>query len=154
MNLSYKKILLLIIFVIFLIIFDRFFKILSKKFFFNNKIEIIGDFLKFNFAKNYFIAFSIPISGYILNILIILIILLLLILLIYFIQKKQSISSIYLFFIILGASSNLFDRIYYGYVIDYFDLKYFTIFNLADCLIVFGSIGLLLTMNKKNKFKN
>ena len=154
MNLSYKKTALLTIFAIFLIIFDRFFKFLAKKFFLNNQIKIIGDFLKFNFAKNYFIAFSIPISGYILNILIILIILLLLILIIKFIQKKEFFSSIYLFFIILGASSNLFDRIYYGYVIDYFDLKYFTIFNLADCLIVFGSIGLLLALNKKNKFKN
>jgi len=141
-------------FAVFLIIFDRFFKILSKKFFLNNEIKIIGNFFKFNFEKNYFIAFSIPISGYILNILIILIILLLLILIIKFIQKKQFISSIYLLFIILGASSNLFDRIYYGYVIDYFDLKYFTIFNLADCLIVFGSIGLLLMLNKKNKIKN
>jgi len=154
MNLLYKKTALSMTFAVFLIIFDRFFKILSKKFFLNNEIKIIGNFFKFNFEKNYFIAFSIPISGYILNILIILIILLLLILIIKFIQKKQFISSIYLLFIILGASSNLFDRIYYGYVIDYFDLKYFTIFNLADCLIVFGSIGLLLMLNKKNKIKN
>jgi len=154
MNLLYKKTALSIIFAVFLIILDRFFKILSKNFFLNTDIEIIKNFFKFDFAKNYFIAFSIPISGYILNILIILIIFLLLILIIKFIQKKQFTLSIYLFFIILGASSNLFDRIYYGYVIDYFDLKYFTIFNLADCLIVFGSIGLLLIMNKKNKLKN
>ncbi len=154
MNLLYKKTALLTIFAVFLIIFDRFFKILSKIFFSNNEIEIIGDFFKFNFAKNYFIAFSIPISGYILNVLIILIILLLLILIINFIQKKQFLLSVYFFFITLGASSNLFDRIYHGYVIDYFNLKYFTIFNLADCLIVFGSIKLLIIINKKNKIKN
>ena len=147
-----KKAAILAILAVFFIIFDRFFKILAQTFFIDNKIEIINNFFKFNFAKNYFIAFSIPISGYILNVLIVIIIFLLLIILVKYIQKTQYVNSAYLFMLILGASSNLFDRLRYGYVIDYFDLQYFTIFNLADCIIIIGAVGLLkaLSTNTKN----
>jgi signal peptidase II len=45
--------------------------------------------------------------------------------------------------VVLGAASNLFDRFRYGAVIDYLDLRWFTVFNLADVLIVLGVAGLL-----------
>lgn len=34
-----------------------------------------------------------------------------------------------------GGFGNIFDRIYRGYVIDFFDLKYFAVFNFADIFI-------------------
>ena len=49
-------------------------------------------------------------------------------------QKNQVFSTI-LFFTILGASSNFYDRLKYGFVVDYLDLKYFTVFNVADAMI-------------------
>jgi lipoprotein signal peptidase len=58
-------------------------------------------------------------------------------------RRGKFTASVYSAAIILGATSNLADRFQYGYVIDYFDLKYFTVFNLADVLIVGGTIGLL-----------
>ena len=51
--------------------------------------------------------------------------------------------------LLFGAISNIIDRIRLGFVIDYIDLKYFTIFNIADIMIV-GSIGLLIITNIKN----
>ncbi|RKY41018.1 MAG: signal peptidase II [Candidatus Omnitrophota bacterium] len=47
-------------------------------------------------------------------------------------------------FIIGGASSNLFDRLVYGYVIDYIDIKVWPIFNLADAAITTGVAILIL----------
>ena len=54
-----------------------------------------------------------------------------------------------LLLILLGALSNFFDRLAYGYVIDYFYLKNFTIFNLADASISGGAILALIGLNKK-----
>lgn len=45
-------------------------------------------------------------------------------------------------FILAGAFGNLFDRICYSYVVDFINLKYWPIFNLADVFIVFGVLYL------------
>jgi signal peptidase II len=42
-----------------------------------------------------------------------------------------------------GAFSNLFDRIWYGYVIDYLDIHIWPVFNLSDTAITVG-VGLFL----------
>jgi signal peptidase II len=125
-----------------LIIFDRFFKFLAVNDFFSKPMEIIGDSFKLNFAGNFNIAFSLPFGGFWLNVIIIFLVLALIYNLLYFIKKRDYQKVNYLLFIIFGAISNLLDRLRYGYVIDYFDLKYFTVFNLADVMIVGGVIGL------------
>jgi signal peptidase II len=38
----------------------------------------------------------------------------------------------------VGALSNLLDRAILGYVVDYVNIFFWPIFNLADCLIVAG----------------
>jgi len=38
-----------------------------------------------------------------------------------------------------GAGGNLIDRVYLGYVVDYVDLGFWPVFNLADCAIVLGA---------------
>ena len=47
-----------------------------------------------------------------------------------------------------GAFSNLFDRIWYGYVIDYLDLRVWPVFNLSDTAITVG-VGLFLLNSLK-----
>lgn len=44
--------------------------------------------------------------------------------------------------IVSGGAGNLFDRIFYGYVVDYFELRLFdfAIFNFADICVVIGTI--------------
>ena len=42
-----------------------------------------------------------------------------------------------------GASSNLLDRLRWGHVVDYLDVPWFSVFNLADVLISVG-VGLLI----------
>ena len=77
------------------------------------------------------------------------IIVILLITVILFIRKSQFPIPGLTVFLVLGAASNLYDRLKYEYVIDYIDLKWFTVFNLADSMIVVGA-GLLIWQLKKD----
>jgi len=144
-KLSQKKMAFWFLIAIFFVILDRFLKIISLR---DINLELVSDWLKFSLAKNYFIAFSIPLSGILLNYAIFLIIIL--ILFNFLTNKKQSAGerSAYLF-IIFGAASNLFDRFKYGYVIDYLSVKWFTVFNIADIMIVCAIFYLLLVEYKK-----
>jgi len=42
-----------------------------------------------------------------------------------------------------GALSNLWDRLYLGYVVDYIDLRVWPVFNISDSCITTGAIFLL-----------
>ena len=110
--------------------------------------KIIGDVLTFNFIPNYNIAFSLPFNGPWLKAIISLIILIIIVYLLF--AKLKPLEKMGFFLILLGAISNLIDRWQYNYVIDYFDLKWFTIFNLADVLITGGAAILILSTFKKS----
>lgn len=59
------------------------------------------------------------------------------------IKKKESkVLLIALTMVIGGAIGNMYDRIFLGYVVDYFDFRLinFAVFNLADVFVVCGSI--------------
>lgn len=120
---------------------DRLLKFLAVKDYFSGNMEIIGDVFKLSFAKNYNIAFSIPVGGWILNIIIAFIILWLICYFFLLISRDKYVQSVFIVSVLLGAVSNFYDRLKFGYVIDYFDLKYFTVFNLSDAMIVLGVLG-------------
>lgn len=144
-----KKMIAINIAVIFFISLDRFF----KAFAFSGQageFNLLGEILKFNFKANYYIAFSLPLAGFWLNAVVGLIILLLIYYLVRTCHGGKREAAVCLLAIILGAASNLFDRLKYGFVIDYLDLKYFTVFNLADAMIVAGVAALLISANKKD----
>lgn len=63
-------------------------------------------------------------------------------------NKKTDFSIILL---LSGAISNIADRLYFGCVIDFIDLKFWPIFNLADIFISLGVIFLIVHVFKKNK---
>ena len=138
-----------ILLAMFFVILDRFFKFLAVNGYVGNPFRIFGDFFQFNFAPNYNIAFSLPITGVFLNFLIISIIIILLYELLFSEIKNEWLKATLLTFIIFGAISNVLDRLRYGFVIDYLDLKYFTVFNIADIMIVGGVLGLVLIFRKK-----
>lgn len=54
-----------------------------------------------------------------------------------------------------GALGNLFDRIYHGYVIDFFDFYignwHYPIFNVADCAICVGFVLFFLMQFKRKR---
>ena len=53
--------------------------------------------------------------------------------------------------IVIGAVSNVVDRLLYAGVVDFINLKLWPVFNLADCTIVIGVIWLLVREFKIKK---
>ena len=145
-----KKTTFTFIFVVFFVLLDKFLKNLVLKGLLEDQTCLISDIFCLKFAPNYNIAFSLPFSGPILTTLISIIIIILLYLWVYLVRKGQKNEYLLLTFLIIGAIINLLDRIKYGYVIDYFDLKYFTVFNVADIMITV-SVFVLIILNLKNK---
>ena len=114
---------------------------------FNDSIMVIKNFFYISLVKNTGGAFSIFTGSTFLLIVISFLILLGIFIYIYRNNIKNRVSLIGFGLLIGGAMGNLFDRIYYGYVIDYLDFKLFgygyPIFNLADSFVVIGAIILL-----------
>ena len=123
---------------LFLFIVDR----LSKIYIFKNPSfgEAQGGFLSLHINEN--IAFSLPFLDFLLYPLII-IILVVIVWLWYKHWQKRSILIWPLGLLIIGAMSNLLDRINYGGVIDFINVPYFKFFNLSDIYISIGVVWLL-----------
>jgi signal peptidase II len=66
----------------------------------------------------------------------------------YYHKNPQAVSRGYMiaFSLILGgALGNLYDRIAYGYVIDFIDLRIWPVFNMADSAITIGAVMIAWT---------
>jgi signal peptidase II len=135
-------------FLVFLFALDR----LTKFFFITNPNYFHDLWLfKLNLVINPHIAFGLAVP----QVLILFLVSAILTVLIYLLIRNYKNNNFKLFFIlgliITGALSNLLDRVEYGGVIDFIDMPYFTVFNLADVYIFFG-VGLwLLIENRKVK---
>jgi len=65
----------------------------------------------------------------------------------YYKQNNAALSHIYIFafsLILGGAIGNLYDRINYGYVIDFIDFRVWPVFNIADSAITIGAFIIAL----------
>lgn len=150
---------MLIIVSIFLL--DRFTKVLViNNLSLGESISIINDFLNITYVNNHGAAFGIM-DGKVIFIVIVSI--LIFAYLIYEIRKEShsKLITISISFVIGGLLGNLFDRVVYGHVIDFFDFNLFgydfAIFNVGDAFIVIGTIllaiGFLLEERNANKNK-
>lgn len=145
-----KKMALALTSAIFFTIFDRLLKMFALLNLGDKSLPLVADFLKLSLAKNNGIAFSLPFYGTFLNIIIILIVFGLFAAIFNYHKNNRTAEAYALIFVFFGAISNLFDRISYSYVIDYLDLRYFTIFNIADVMIVCG-IAYYILLNSRSK---
>lgn len=146
----FKNIAIILLIAIFFIV-DRYLKIFALNHSLDKPIKLIGNFLSFAFTPNYYMAFSLPIGGWVLNTAILIALGILTYYLIVLKNKNNNKLEIYLvFFILAGALSNIIDRLVCGYVIDYLHLKFFTVFNVADIMICIGALILIIfNLNKK-----
>ncbi len=122
---------------VFVVALDRLAKAVALTIWKTQPLVIIDRWLSLNFSKNIFVAFSLPtffnpiiIAG--------IVIVVLMAYTAKTIAARQWLETAALGWIIAGALSNLYDRLNYGYVIDYIDLSYFTVFNVADSMICLG----------------
>ena len=119
---------------------------------FNKSIVIINNFFKLTKVYNYGASFSI-LTGY-QTILIILAIIILGLLFVYQNRFKINTRNTLAFSLLYaGIIGNLINRIFLGYVIDFFDFKIFNynypVFNLADIFIVIGMFLMIYAIYKK-----
>lgn len=110
-------------------------------------ILIVADQIAKNISATTFcnqnIAWDIPIAPAIFCLVWILIIAILIYL---FLKAKSASRKIFLVLVLSGAVSNMIDRIRFGCVIDYINLKFWPVFNLADVYITVGIISLLIAI--------
>ncbi len=124
---------------------DRLLKITALNYWSENQINLFPGW-SLTYSLNHNIAFSIPWSG--LSLLISLTIVTLLLTFIALRQiKKQPTRICGWIFLLTGTYSNLYDRFIYNGVIDYLT-NWWTIFNLADVLIIIGLSAILLSSNR------
>lgn len=136
-----KAITIGVIILLLIILFDQ----VTKMILINQNITIIPSFLSFNYTQNTGAAFNIGTN----NIITIIIINVIIIgLIIKFIKDNDlHIGALFSLFIVLaGGISNLIDRIFRGFVIDFIDVNIFNFpnFNVADICIVLGIIFLIV----------
>ncbi len=150
---------LLIIISIFLL--DRFTKVLViNNLTLGESLSVIDGFFNITYVNNHGAAFGIM-DGKVIFIVIVSI--LIFAYLIYEIRKDShsKLITTSISFVIGGLLGNLFDRVVYGHVIDFFDFNFFgydfAIFNVGDAFIVIGTIllaiGFLLEERNENKDK-
>lgn len=123
----------------------------------HQSLQLLPNFLSITFVKNKGVAFSI-LDGFMPLIIIITTIIIIFILKYISTIKRNNLENISYGLILGGALGNLIDRIFYGYVIDFIDIKIinynYPIFNLADTLIVIGVVLILINNLKKGENKN
>ena len=127
---------------------DRYLKILAVNM--SEDLVLIKNLLSFSFFPNENISFSIPIKGVFLKTILLILIILIIFNIFLSIKNNKKINFIAWWSIFLGAVSNFWDRVVFSYVVDYLDLRFFTVFNLSDVLIFFGSIIIIADIFKKN----
>ena len=136
------------------IIIDRILKVLvTNNFVLNVRNKIIDGFFYITNCHNDVAAFSL----FSVNVLFLIFITLIVLFLIYRTINKENVNKIGILaygLLLGGILGNLYDRIFYGYVIDYLDFVIFkfnfAIFNLADAAIVIGAILLIVFEGSDN----
>ena len=125
------------VFVFIIIVTDQIIKMLMM----NRNIDILKDIVSLSYTENTNAAFSIG-NYYIVTIGSLGIIIILLILL--FIYRSKVTNFLPIILILSGGISNLIDRIFRGFVIDYISIFSFPVFNIADICIVMGTIIIII----------
>ena len=140
-----KKIIFFVSFFLTLI-FDR---IIKFYFLENQKNIILSKYFSLEIFKNYGLTFGIDTGSKIAILLSVSFFILLTLFLIFNKKDNYKINNI-LLIIILISISNLYDRLYYGYVIDYLNVFNLIIFNLSDLFIIILTCIIIFKILIKN----
>jgi len=128
-----------------IIAFDRLTKIFfSKLLLLGETLPVIPNIIHMTLVHNTGIAFGLfKDHGIVFIIIPIIAVILLIFNLYYYRQNDEVLSRVYIIgfsLILAGAIGNLIDRIVFGFVIDFIDLRIWPVFNIADSAITIGAI--------------
>ena len=130
---------------IFLLMVDQIVKQLVTSYILpGSSLPVVGEFIYLTPVKNQGLLmglFSFP--SYLTIFLTVFVIILFLVVLLLNLRKRSNLGMV---FIISGAAGNLLDRMLRGGVIDFIDIKFWPIFNLADIFITAGIVLLCLSL--------
>ncbi|AKI98344.1 hypothetical protein IX53_08575 [Kosmotoga pacifica] len=117
------------------------------------RVDILGKLLGLRYVHNRGVSFGLLRSLGVTNISIITTIIILSLLLVgnHFKDKLSSWEKLFFGVILGGAMGNLVDRLRLGYVVDFIELSYWPIFNVADSCIVVGTALLLFSFYRREK---
>lgn len=115
-------------------------------------IAVIGDIARFSLLENRVMAFGLPLSVEWTRILSLFIFAAIVVIAIRTFRRPVWQTGA-LIIVLFGALSNLIDRFYYGFVVDYIDIYDWSVFNLADVLI-FAGLLMVLLYKSPNKSPN
>lgn len=124
---------------------DRFLKIYFLD---HSQIVLIKGWFEFGVVENKGLAFGIPLALTITYIIIGVVILGLVYFLLKMARQKRFFETGIIVFLLLGAFSNLLDRLRYQAVIDYLHFWRWSVFNLADAMIVVAVLVYLGYMSR------
>ncbi|MFH1857183.1 MAG: signal peptidase II [Candidatus Omnitrophota bacterium] len=116
--------------------------VLIKNLFPDESIAVIDKVFSITYVKNTGSAFGLFPNATGFFILISIIAIAVITVLLIRLKKEDFLIKLALALVMGGAAGNLFDRLMFGYVIDFLDFKIWPVFNLADSLITVGC-GLL-----------
>ena len=142
---------MIIIFTIIFFFIDLISKLIVSNFMnVQDSIIVISNFFNITYVRNTGAAWSIFAGKTWMLIIVSLIIISIIVWYIFKNNPKNNLEKISYSMILGGSVGNLFDRIVYGYVIDFLDFNLFgydyPIFNLADTFIVIGVLLLVIYM--------
>ena len=129
---------------------DRVIKYFLMQKFPGREFLFFGDWLKLKLAYNTGVAFGVQLNSYFIFAAYLAILIALIALISVCYRRRQFTSAIVFSIIFAGGFSNLLDRLKFGRVIDYFDLKFYSVFNLADAMIVLGVV-VIIGLNWRKK---
>ena len=118
---------------------------------FGREYFIFSDWIKLVYAYNPGVAFGIHVDYYFILIFYIIAIPILIRFLFLQYKKNNVINVAAVTLVLFGALSNLLDRIFLGGVVDYLNIKYWGILNIADALIVVGVTIMIFVSLKDRK---
>jgi len=116
-------------------------------------IPLVGDWLRFQYAENTGIAFSLPLEGLLLQVVTAVFIVLIFL---YYLKDRLHYHLFYTIcfaFILGGAVGNAIDRFFRGFVVDFIAVGNFPIFNVADSFVTTG-VALLLVGETWKHYQN
>lgn len=127
--------------------------VIERQMVFFERIDILGSFLGLRYVRNTGIGFGL-LSGldpFLIGGIQLLIIGVVLLTVFRFRYEITGAEEFFVGMIIGGAFGNLVDRLRLGYVVDFFEMPLWPVFNVADSCIVIGAVLLLIAYYRRER---